>query len=154
MNKVILMGRLTKDPEVRYSQGETPMAVARYTLAVDRRQARNNGNEQTADFINCVAFGRAGEFAERYFRKGTKIAITGRIQTGSYTNKDGVRVYTTDIVVEEQEFAESKNASSGNEGGYQNNGYNGGGYNRPAPGGAGDGFMNIPDGIDEELPFD
>ncbi len=153
MNKVILMGRLTKDPEVRYSQGETPMAVARYTLAVDRRQARNNGNEQTADFINCVAFGRAGEFAERYFRKGTKIAITGRIQTGSYTNKDGVRVYTTDIVVEEQEFAESKNASSGNEGGYQNNGYNGGGYNRPAPGGAGDGFMNIPDGIDEELPF-
>ena len=153
MNKVILMGRLTKDPEVRYSQGETPMAVARYTLAVDRRQARNNGNEQTADFINCVAFGRACEFAERYFRKGTKIAITGRIQTGSYTNKDGVRVYTTDIVVEEQEFAESKNASSGNEGGYQNNGYNGGGYNRPAPGGAGDGFMNIPDGIDEELPF-
>ena len=153
MNKVILMGRLTRDPEVRYSQGETPMAVARYTLAVDRRQARNNGNEQTADFINCVAFGRAGEFAERYFRKGTKIAITGRIQTGSYTNKDGVRVYTTDIVVEEQEFAESKNASSGNEGGYQNNGYNGGGYNRPAPGGAGDGFMNIPDGIDEELPF-
>ena len=153
MNKVILMGRLTKDPEVRYSQGETPMAVARYTLAVDRRQARNNGNEQTADFINCVAFGRAGEFAERYFRKGTKIAITGRIQTGSYTNKDGVRVYTTDIVVEDQEFAESKNASSGNEGGYQNNGYNGGGYNRTAPGGAGDGFMNIPDGIDEELPF-
>ena len=153
MNKVILMGRLTKDPEVRYSQGETPMAVARYTLAVDRRQARSNSNEQSADFINCVAFGRAGEFAERYFRKGTKIAITGRIQTGSYTNKDGVRVYTTDIVVEEQEFAESKNASSGNEGGYQNNGYNGGGYNRPAPGGAGDGFMNIPDGIDEELPF-
>ena len=152
MNKVILMGRLTKDPEVRYSQGENSMAVARYTLAVDRRQVRNNGNEQTADFINCVAFGRAGEFAERYFRKGTKIAITGRIQTGSYTNKDGVRVYTTDIVVEEQEFAESKNASSGNEGGYQSGGYNGG-YNRPAPGGAGDGFMNIPDGIDEELPF-
>ena len=154
MNKVILMGRLTKDPEVRYSQGETPMAVARYTLAVDRRQARSNNNEQTADFINCVAFGRAGEFAERYFRKGTKIAITGRIQTGSYTNKDGVRVYTTDIVVEDQEFAESKNASSGNEGGFQNGGYqNNGGYNRPAPGGAGDGFMNIPDGIDEELPF-
>ena len=154
MNKVILMGRLTKDPEVRYSQGETPMAVARYTLAVDRRQARSNNNEQTADFINCVAFGRAGEFAERYFRKGTKIAITGRIQTGSYTNKDGVRVYSTDIVVEDQEFAESKNASSGNEGGFQNGGYqNNGGYNRPAPGGAGDGFMNIPDGIDEELPF-
>ena len=155
MNKVILMGRLTRDPEVRYSQGETPLAIARYSLAVDRRNARSNngGDEQTADFINCVAFGRAGEFAERYFRKGTKIAVSGRIQTGSYTNKDGVRVYTTDIVVEEQEFAESKNASSGNEGGYQNNGYNGGGYNRPAPGGAGDGFMNIPDGIDEELPF-
>ena len=153
MNKVILMGRLTRDPEVRYSQGESSLAIARYTLAVDRRQARGNGDEQSADFINCVAFGRAGEFAERYFRKGTKIAITGRIQTGSYTNKDGVRVYTTDIVVEEQEFAESKNASSGNEGGYQAGGFNGGSYNRPAPSGAGDGFMNIPDGIDEELPF-
>ena len=150
MNKVILMGRLTRDPEVRYSQGETPLAIARYSLAVDRRNARgnNNGDEQTADFINCVAFGRAGEFAERYFRKGTKIAVSGRIQTGSYTNKDGVKVYTTEVVVEEQEFAESKNASSGNEGGYTS-----GNYNRPAPSGAGDGFMNIPDGIDEELPF-
>ena len=154
MNKVILMGRLTRDPEVRYSQGETPLAIARYTLAVDRRGTRNNGSDdQNADFIGCVAFGRAGEFAERYLRKGTKIAVTGRIQTGSYTNKDGVKVYTTDVVVEDHEFVESKNASSGNEGGYQNNGYNGGGYNRPAPGGAGDGFMNIPDGIDEELPF-
>ena len=153
MNKVILMGRLTRDPEVRYSQGESSLAIARYTLAVDRRQARGNGDEQSADFINCVAFGRAGEFAERYFRKGTKIAITGRIQTGSYTNRDGVKVYTTEVVVEEQEFAESKNASSGNEGGYQSGGYNGGGYNRPAPSNAGDGFMNIPDGIDEELPF-
>lgn len=149
MNKVILMGRLTRDPEVRYSQGENAMAIARYTLAVDRRFNRNNGNgdEQTADFIGCVAFGRAGEFAEKYFRKGTKVAITGRIQTGSYTNKDGVRVYTTDIVVEEQEFAESKN-SSGSDGGYAGN------TNRaPEPSGAGDGFMNIPDGIDEELPF-
>jgi len=159
MNKVILMGRLTRDPEVRYSQGETPLAIARYTLAVDRRGGRNNGDDQSADFIGCVAFGRAGEFAERYLRKGTKIAVTGRIQTGSYTNKDGAKVYTTDVVVEDHEFVESKNASSGNEGGYQNNGYsnngysNGGGYNRPAPGGAGDGFMNIPDGIDEELPF-
>ena len=153
MNKVILMGRLTRDPEVRYSQNsESPMAVARFSLAVDRRGSRNSADGQTADFINCVAFGRNGEFAEKYLRKGTKIALTGRIQTGSYTNKDGVRVYTTDIVVEEQEFAESKNASSGNEGGYQSGGYNGG-YNRPAPGGAGDGFMNIPDGIDEELPF-
>ena len=165
MNKVILMGRLTRDPEVRYSQGETPLAIARYTLAVDRRGTRNNGgDDQSADFIGCVAFGRAGEFAERYLRKGTKIAVTGRIQTGSYTNKDGAKVYTTDVVVEDHEFVESKNASSGNEGGFANNGYsnngysnngysNGGGYNRPAPSGAGDGFMNIPDGIDEELPF-
>ncbi len=153
MNKVILMGRLTRDPEVRYSQGETPLAIARYTLAVDRRGGRNNGEDQSADFIGCVAFGRAGEFAERYLRKGTKIAVTGRIQTGSYTNKDGVKVYTTDVVVEDHEFVESKNASSGSEGSYQSGGYQGGGYNRPAPGGAGDGFMNIPDGIDEELPF-
>lgn len=148
MNKVVLMGRLTRDPEVRYSQGESPLAIARYTLAVDRRQSRNSSDEQTADFIGCVAFGRAGEFAEKYFRKGTKIAISGRIQTGSYTNKDGVKVYTTEVIVDEQEFAESKNASAGNEGGYS------GGNNRPAPTGTGgDGFMNIPDGIDEELPF-
>ena len=147
MNKVILMGRLTRDPEVRYAQGENAMAIARYTLAVDRRGSRsNNGDQQTADFIGCVAFGKAGEFAEKYFRKGTKIAITGRIQTGSYTNKDGVKVYTTDVVVEEQEFAESKN-SSGADGGF------GGGMSRPEPSGAGDGFMNIPDGLDEELPF-
>ena len=156
MNKVILMGRLTRDPEVRYSQGENPLAIARYSLAVDRRNARNNnGDDQTADFINCVSFGRTAEFAEKYFRKGTKIAITGRIQTGSYTNKDGVKVYTTEVVVEEQEFAESKNASSGNDGGF-NGGFSGGfggGNNAPAPSGAGDGFMNIPDGIDEELPF-
>ena len=110
MNKVILMGRLTRDPEVRYSQGDNAMAVARYTLAVDRRFNRNN-DDQTADFISCVAFGRSGEFAEKYLHKGTKIAITGRIQTGSYTNKDGVKVYTTDVVVEDQEFAESKNSA-------------------------------------------
>jgi single-strand DNA-binding protein len=146
MNKVILMGRLTRDPEVRYSQGENAMAVARYTLAVDRRFNRNN-DDQTADFINCVAFGRAGEFAEKYLHKGTKIAITGRIQTGSYTNKDGVKVYTTEVVIEEQEFAESKN-SAGNA---DNSGFAPAG--RPAPAAAGDGFMNIPDGIDEELPF-
>ena len=155
MNKVILMGRLTRDPEVRYSQGENPLAIARYALAVDRRQARsNNGDEQTADFINCVAFGRTAEFAERYLRKGTKIAVTGRIQTGSYTNKDGVRVYTTEVVVEDHEFCESRNAA-GNDGGF-NGGFNGGfagGNSAPAPSGAGDGFMNIPDGIDEELPF-
>jgi single-strand DNA-binding protein len=137
------------------------MAIARYTLAVDRRQSRNNsGEEQTADFINCVAFARTAEFAERYLHKGMKIAVTGRIQTGSYTNKDGVKVYTTEVVVEENEFCESKNASSQNDGGfgggYGNNGGYAGGYSNssaPAPSGAGDGFMNIPDGIDEELPF-
>lgn len=146
MNKVILMGRLTRDPEVRYSQGENATAVARYTLAVDRRFNRSN-DDQTADFINCVAFGRSGEFAEKYLHKGTKIAITGRIQTGSYTNKDGVRVYTTDVVVEDQEFAESKNASQG--GGE----FAPAGRTSSAPMSAGEGFMNIPDGIDEELPF-
>jgi len=146
MNRVILMGRLTRDPEVRYSQGENATAVARYTLAVDRRFNRNN-DEQTADFINCVAFGRSGEFAEKYLHKGTKIAITGRIQTGSYTNKDGVRVYTTDVVVEDQEFAESRNASA------VNGGYAPAERSDSAPAAAGDGFMNIPDGIDEELPF-
>ena len=144
------MGRLTRDPEVRYSQGESPLAIARYTLAVDRRFNRN-GDDATADFINCVAFGKSGEFAERYLRKGTKIAVTGRIQTGSYTNKDGVKVYTTEVVVEDQEFAESKNSSGGDGGFAGGNSYSGGG--RPAPMAAGDGFMNIPDGIDEELPF-
>ena len=147
MNKVILMGRLTRDPEVRYSQGENATAVARYSLAVDRRFRREG--EPTADFINCVAFGRAAEFAERYLRQGTKIAITGRIQTGSYTNRDGVKVYTTDIVVEEQEFAESKAAGGAST---PANNYQA----SPAPSPSadiGDGFMNIPDGIDEELPF-
>ena len=146
MNRVILMGRLTRDPEVRYSQGESATAVARYTLAVDRRFNRN-GDENTADFIGCVAFGRQGEFAERYLHKGMKIAVTGRIQTGSYTNKDGVKVYTTDVVVEDHEFVESKNVSSGD------GGFASAGSSRPEPVAAGDGFMNIPDGIDEELPF-
>ena len=151
MNKVILMGRLTRDPEVRYSQGENALAIARYTLAVDRRFKRDG--EQTADFINCVVFGKSAEFTERYFRQGMRVVVCGRIQTGSYTNKDGQRVYTTDVVAENVEFAESKNASAGNnDGGYQNAGF-GGGNNAPAPSGAGDGFMNIPDGIDEELPF-
>lgn len=160
MNKVILMGRLTRDPEVRYSQGEQPLAIARYTLAVDRRQSRNNnnGDEQNADFISCVAFGRTGEFAEKYLRKGTKIAITGRIQTGSYTNKDGVKVYTTEVVVEDHEFCEGKNAAGNGDNGYNNGGNygnsNGGASRAQAPaGGAGDGFMNIPNGIDEDLPF-
>jgi single-strand DNA-binding protein len=143
MNKVILMGRLTRDPEVRYSQGENSLAIARYTLAVDRRFKRQG--EQDADFISCVSFGKTAEFAEKYLKQGTKIAITGRIQTGSYTNKEGQKVYTTEVIVEETEFAESKSASS--ESGYQNT-------SRPAPTEAiGDGFMNIPDGIDEELPF-
>ena len=146
MNKVILMGRLTRDPEVRYSQGENAMAIARYSLAVDRRFNRN-GNENNTDFINIVAFGKAGEFAEKYLHKGTKVLVTGRIQTGSYTNKDGVKVYTTDIVAEDQEFAESKN-NSGSDGGFTGN------TNTSTPvSNSGDGFMNIPDGIDEELPF-
>lgn len=153
MNKAILMGRLTKDPEVRYSQGENSMAITKYTLAVDRRFNRNS-DEANADFIPCVAFGKAGEFAEKYFRKGIKIAVSGRIQTGSYVNKDGVKVYTTEVIVDDQEFAESKNSSgdgSGGGGGYSG-GYSGSSLKRTEPA-AGDGFMNIPDGIDEELPF-
>ena len=146
MNKVILMGRLTRDPDVRYSQGDSPMAIARYTLAVDRRFRRDN-DQQTADFISCVAFGRNGEFAEKYLHQGTKIVAEGRIQTGSYTNKDGNKVYTTEVVVENQEFAESKASASNNEGGFQPQAQSA----PTAP--AGDGFMNIPDGIDEELPF-
>ena len=145
MNKVILMGRLTREPDVRYSQNaDGSMAVARYTLAVDRRRGRNSDNEQSADFISCVAFGRAGEFAEKYLHQGTKIVVTGRIQTGSYTNKDGQRVYTTDVVVEEQEFAESKGSGSGSS---QQN------VPQQSPDVGPDGFMNIPDGIEEELPF-
>ena len=140
MNKVILMGRLTRDPEVRYSQGERTMTLAKYTLAVDRRS--QDGNEQTADFLNCVAFDRAGEFAEKYFRQGMRVLISGRIQTGSYINKDGIKVYTTDIIVEDQEFADSKGAASGG----QTNG-------RPEPADA-DGFVNIPDNLeDDSLPF-
>ena len=139
MNKVILMGRLARDPEVRYTQGEQAMAVARYTLAVDRR---GKNQENSADFIQCVAFGKAGEFAERYLHKGTKIVLTGRIQTGSYTNKEGQRIYTTDVVAEDQEFAESKNAERG--GTYSN-------QPAPAPQSGNDGFM--PAGDDSELPF-
>ena len=148
MNKVILVGRLTRDPEVRYSQGDSSTAVGRYTLAVDRRFKRDG--EQTADFIGCVAFGRQAEFAEKYLRQGVKIAVTGRIQTGSYTNRDGVKVYTTDVVVEEQEFVESKANSSAN------SGFQPGPSPSPSPAPSTDigyGFMNIPDGLDEELPF-
>ena len=139
------MGRLTRNPDVRYSQGEKATCVARYTLAVNRRFRREG--DQDADFINCVAFGRQGEFAEKYLKQGTKIVISGRIQTGSYTNRDGVKVYTTDVVVEEQEFAESKSAASGETAAYT--------PSRPEPSAAaGDGFMNIPDGVEDEgLPF-
>lgn len=146
MNKVILMGRLTRDPEVRYSQGENAVAVARFTLAVDRRFKKQGESE--ADFINCVAFGKTAEHAERYYKQGIKIVVAGRIQTGSYTNKEGQKVYTTEVVIEETEFAESKGAGgSTDSGGYQPPA-------RPNPSAAaGDGFMNIPEGIDEELPF-
>ena len=140
MNKVILLGRLTKDPEVRYSQSENPRAIARYTLAVDRRFKKDG--EQSADFISCVSFGKSAEFAERYLKQGTKICVTGRIQTGSYTNKDGGKVYTTEVVVEETEFAESKGSGEG---------FN---TSRPSPNAAiGDGFINISEGIEDELPF-
>ncbi len=186
MNIVVLMGRLTRDPEVRYSTGENQLAIARYTLAVDRRFRRDG--EQTADFISCVAFGRAAEFAEKYLKQGTRITVSGRIQTGSYTNKDGNKVYTTEVVVDNQEFAESKAASDasrhafaqnsgqgyGNQnygssqqgGGYgyqqgQQGGFGGQGFSQQprepqrqsVPQDADDGFMNIPEGIDEELPF-
>lgn len=160
MNKVVLMGRLTRDPEIRYTQGERSTAIARYTLAVDRRYKRDG--EQDADFISCVAFGKMAEHAEKYYHKGIKITISGRIQTGSYDHRDGYKVYTTDVIVEEQEFAESKGAS----GGYQQQ--NNAGF-APEPQQQtqqtqepqyhqqsmtdADGFMNIPDGIDEELPF-
>lgn len=143
MNKAILVGRLTRDPEVRYSQGEGATAVGRYTLAVDRRFKRDN--EPTADFIRCVVFGRSAEFAEKYFRQGLRISVSGRIQTGSYTNDDGVRVYTTEVIVEEQEFAESRREQEG--AGRQNPG--GDPYGMQSD----DGFMNIPEGVDEELPF-
>lgn len=148
------MGRLVRDPEIRYGQGEKPMAIGRYTLAVDRRYKKEG--EQSADFISCVSFGKAAEFAEKYFHQGMKVVVTGRIQTGSYTNKDGQKVYTTDVVVEDQEFAESKKSGDG--------GNASGGNGNPNPANANtypagstpgpDGFMNIPDGIDEELPFD
>ena len=149
MNRVILMGRLTRDPNISYSQGGDNMAIARFTLAVDRRGRRQDGaDQQNADFIGCVCFGRQAEFAEKYLRQGTKVAVTGRIQTGSYTNKDGQKVYTTDVVLDDIEFAESKNTQGG---GSSNYSYQA--PSRPAPSAAGDGFMNIPDGIDEELPF-
>lgn len=152
MNKVILMGRLTRDPDVRYSQGDNSTAIARYTIAVDRRVSRNAGDDQqTADFIGCVAFGRNAEFAEKYLKKGTKIALEGRIQTGSYTNRDGQRVFTTDVVVENTEFAESRNANGGAAAGPASFGGQNQSFGQPAD--PGSDFMNIPEGIEEELPF-
>ena len=147
MNRAILMGRLTRDPEVRYSSGERSMAIARYTLAVDRGFKRGDSSEQNADFIPCVAFDKAGEFAERYFRQGMRVLVSGRIQTGSYTNKEGQKVYTTEVIIDTQEFADSKGASDGSSS-YQAS-------TRPSPASAcTDGFMNIPDGVDDEgLPF-
>ena len=151
MNKVILMGRLTRDPEVRYSAGENALAIARYTLAVDRRFRRDG--EASADFISCVSFGRTAQFAEKYFRQGLKIAVTGRIQTGSYTNREGQKVYTTEVVVEEQEFAESKSSSDSYAASHPQTSA-ASAPSMPSPSAASaDGFMNIPDGIDEELPF-
>lgn len=158
MNKVILMGRLTRDPEVRYSQGDdgNQLAIARYTLAVDRRTKSKNG-QQEADFISCVAFGRNGEFAEKYLKQGTKIAIVGRIQTGSYTNKDGQKVYTTEVVVEEQEFAESKKSQEGQNAAPQNTAPQNVAPQTPATPtpeqASAEGFMNIPEGIENDLPF-
>ena len=143
LNKVILMGRLTRNPEVRYSQGEKATCVAKYTLAVNRRFHREG--EQDADFMNCVAFGKQGEFAEKYLKQGTKIVISGRIQTGSYTNRDGVKVYTTDVVIEEQEFAESKKAAETSSTPQNTQGVK----SNPED----DGFMTIPEGVEEELPF-
>ena len=144
MNKVILMGRLTRDPEIRYSQGSNATAVGRYTIAVDRRFKREG--EPDADFFNCTVFGKSAEFAEKYFRQGTKLVVSGRVQNDNYTNKEGQKVYSTQIMIDEQEFAESKNSSAA--GG--NDSFSSA---RPMPSAASDGFMNIPDGIDEELPF-
>lgn len=147
MNKVILMGRLTRDPEMRYATGQKQMPVARYTLAVDRRFRRQNEGQQ-ADFINCVAFGRAGEFADNYLHQGTKIIVSGRIQTGSYKNKSGQSTYTTEVVVEEQEFAENKAVSESNAGGRSGKMPSG-----TEPVSSSNGFMNVPDGVEDELPF-
>lgn len=155
MNKAILMGRLTRNPDIRYTQGEKPMCIARYTLTVDRRFKRDG--EQEADFISCVAFGRQAEFAEKYLQKGTKIVISGRIQTGSYTNREGARIYTTDIVVEEQDFAESKASAAGSEPESKTAAAESApkqkeetAANQPP---LQDGFMTIPEGIEDELPF-
>ena len=141
MNKVILMGRLTRDPEVRYTSGQDNLCIARYTLAVDRKFRQNN--ENTADFIPCVAFGKSGEFAEKYFKQGMRVTVSGRIQTGNYTNAEGRKVYTTEVVIEEQEFAESKSSTAPVTQ-----------EQTPAPQTSSDGFMDVPECLEEELPFE
>ena len=141
MNKVILMGRLTRDPDIRWTQGQNQTCMARYTLAVDRRAKKTGENQQTADFISVISFGSQAEFIEKYVKRGTKLVISGRIQTGSYTNKDGQKVYTTDVLTESVEFAESKKAAGEST------------QNAPDPHTDSDGFMNVPDEIDDELPF-
>ena len=156
MNKVIMMGRLTRDPEVRYSQSRNgdQMAIARFSIAVDRKFSRNSqdGNDTSADFFNCTAFGRLGEFVEKYLKQGTKVALTGRVQNDNYTNKNGEKVYSVQIIAEEIEFAESKAASQG--GGYQGGGYQPAAGGEPAPRNASaDYFMSIPEGIENDLPF-
>ena len=156
MNRVILMGRLTRNPEVRYSTGERSIAIARYTLAVDRRGRRSqNGDQQTADFIPCVAFDKVGEFAEKYFTQGMRVLVSGRIQTGSYTNREGQKIYTTEVVVDEQEFADSKASNAQptqNQQNQQRQSNQRGGFSANQM--QTEGFMNIPDGIEDEgLPF-
>ena len=156
MNKVIMMGRLTRDPEVRYSQSRNgdQMAIARFSIAVDRKFSRNSqdGNDTSADFFNCTAFGRLGEFVEKYLKQGPKVALTGRVQNDNYTNKNGEKVYSVQIIAEEIEFAESKAASQG--GGYQGGGYQPAAGGEPAPRNASaDDFMSIPEGIENDLPF-
>ena len=152
MNYVVLMGRLTQDPELRYSQGEEPIAVASYVLAVDCRGRKEEQGRQTADFLRCIAFGRGAEFADKYFQKGQRVLVSGRIQTGSYTNREGQKVYTTDIVVDNQEFADSKGAGGETQGNYQTGNSQGSGKKNGDA--SGEGFMNIPDGVEDEgLPF-
>lgn len=141
MNKVILMGRLTRDPEVRYTSGQDNLCIARYTLAVDRKFRQNN--ENTADFIPCVAFGKSGEFVEKYFKQGMRVTVSGRIQTGSYTNAEGRKVYTTEVIIEEQEFAESKSSTAPATQ-----------EQTPPPQTSSDGFMSVPECLEEELPFE
>ena len=152
MNYVVLMGRLTQDPELRYSQGEEPIAVASYVLAVDRRGRKEEQGKQTADFLRCITFGRGAEFADKYFQKGQRVLVSGRIQTGSYTNREGHKVYTTDIVVDNQEFADSKGTGGEGQGSYQTGHQQGSGKKNSDV--SEEGFMNIPDGVEDEgLPF-